>query len=258
VAESSGKTDAVRSDIANLTRDEAARARFQARLTARIAGTSQFTQPEKLIADADDPWMRRSILLSSGRITGAFLSQFWLGPTLPERTHSDGEIALIEELSELAAANDQKQMAAGIGNSALVTIEQPEVGLAALRGAAKVWARKGVPDDLRPSLVPVPRLTEIAEEPTLSLSVRSSAVSLIGFAPDASKLLRLFAEKNREQPIRIAAIGALGRQSGVDWHALLDGFASDTPPVRRAIIEAMLGRREMTTTLLDAIEAGRI
>ena len=42
------------------------------------------------------------------------------------------------------------------------------------------------------------------------------------------------------------------------WQPLLDRFASDTPPVRRAILDGLLGRPERVKLLLDAIEAGKI
>jgi len=61
---------------------------------------------------------------------------------------------------------------------------------------------------------------------------------VLAFAEDARKSLSRFTEKTWEQPVRIAAIGALSRQSSTDaWQPLLEQFASDTPPIRRAILD---------------------
>src|SRR5262249_31029673 len=148
---------------------------------------------------------------------------------------------------------------AGMGYSALMNIPQPEVGLASLRGAAKVWARKGVPDELRAALVPTEKLVALVRDPDVAPANRATAVSLLAFATDASKILPPLTAKDQDQPIRLAAIGALSRQKGTEaWSSLLDGFSSDTPPIRRAIIDGLLANTDRTKLLLDAIEAGQI
>jgi hypothetical protein len=59
--------------------------------------------------------------------------------------------------------------------------------------------------------------------------------------------------------MRLAALAALARQPGNEhWQPLLDGFASDTPAARRAILDGMLANADRAKMLLDAIESGRI
>jgi putative membrane-bound dehydrogenase-like protein len=257
-AEVSGKTNLVRTEIANLTLDSAASVRFQARLTASLAKTSQFAPPDKLVTDADNPWMRRSILLSLNS-PGPYLAKTWLNSETSLPIYSEGLLSLIEDLSEIAAAKDVKQLGAGLGYEALLRIPQPEVGLAALRGSAKVWARKGISDELRPSLVPAEKLATLARDSGAKMINRTSAVALLAFAPGAAQVLLPFLSKNQDQPIRMAAIAALARQPGKEqWEAMLDGFASDTPPIRRAIIDGLLSSPDRSKLLLDAIEAGKI
>jgi len=166
-------------------------------------------------------------------------------------------LLLIEDLSELDAANDIKGFAARSRVQGFMP--PPELGLALLRGRSKVWARKVIPQHLRNHLVPTDNLVHLAEDRSQPLSNRTSAVSLLAFAENAHQALTSFTEKTREQPIRIAAIGALARQAGTDaWQPLLDQFASDTPPIRRAIIDGLLASTDRTKLLLDAIEAEKI
>jgi putative heme-binding domain-containing protein len=233
--------------------------RFQARLTARPVGSGQYLPEETLASDADDPWMRRSILLSINRGAGRHLAITWLNAGIRRPPLSQGALALIEDLSELAANNDSERLSAGLGSKALLNISQPEIGLAALRGAAKVWARKKVPDELRASLVPVEKLQSLARDAQGTMNSRTTAVALLAFAPAAAEVILPFLAPDQEQPIRTAAIAALARQPGIEfWQPLLDTFASETPPVRRAIIDSLLANAERTKVLLDAIENGRI
>jgi putative heme-binding domain-containing protein len=84
-------------------------------------------------------------------------------------------------------------------------------------------------------------------------------VALLGFASEGSRFLWPLIDPDRDQALRIAALGALARQPGVEhWQALLDGIASELPPVRRAILDGLLANGERTKLLLDALEAGRI
>ncbi|HEY2413423.1 MAG TPA: PVC-type heme-binding CxxCH protein [Pirellulaceae bacterium] len=258
-SEVSGRAKAMASVISDLTRDSSPLVRFQSRLTARTIGASQLLEPKQLMADANNAWMRRAIELSvEPRTASAILAKVWFD-TNDSRDVSAGELALIEDLAEMAAAVDVQRLGAGIGVSELSEKDNVDVGLAALRGASKVWARKNVPDSLRPTLVPPDRLLEIANDKNSDPKDRAAAVSLLAFAPDSSQILLSFAEKTRDQSIRIAAIGALARQKGTDaWQSLLDQFASDTPPIRRAILDGLLSNSDRTKLLLDAIEGGRV
>jgi len=241
-----------------LSKDIDAATRFQTHLTCLITGRLRPSSTEFLLGDAENPWMRRSIVLGgTAGVAGTTLKQLMSDGKGPRR--SEGELALIEELSEAVAASGGQRMAAELGSAALTDGADPAVGLAALRGSAKVWARKGVPTELRSSLVPAEKLADLAHHSQLSTNQRITAVTLLAYAPEAAKTLRPFLARDMEQPIRIAAVASLARVPGAThWDMLLKGFASDTPPVRRAIIDGMLANTDRTKMLLDAIEAGQI
>jgi putative membrane-bound dehydrogenase-like protein len=246
-------------DISDLTRDPSALVRFQARLSARPIGSGQYMPRDFMIADADDAWMRRSILLSLNRGAGRYLAIEWLNAGISHPPFSAGTLALIEDLGELAAANDTERYSAGLGYKALMNLREPEAGLAVLRGAAKIWSRKKIPNDLRPALVPVEKLESLARDPEGPMKNRTTAVSLLAFAPSAANVLLPFVSPNQQQPIRVAAISALGSLPGAEhWRPLLQDFASDTPPIRRAIIDGLLANADRTKLLLDAIESGQV
>jgi putative membrane-bound dehydrogenase-like protein len=258
-SEATGNAKALGNAIAQLSSDPSAAVRFQSRLTARAVNASQIFEPKQLVQDASDSWMRRSALLSiEPRAAAALLSRVWFNTT-ENRDVAEGELTLIEDLSEMAAAIDVQRLGAGIGVQELTDDDQPEIGLAALRGAAKVWARKNIPESLRSALVPADRLQEIAADEKSTTKNRSTAVALLAYAPDATNRLLPYVAKSHEQFIRAAAIVGLARQKGTEgWPALLAGFSSDTPPIRRAIIDGLLAKPERTKLLLDAIETGNI
>lgn len=258
-SEVTGKAQPMASVISDLSRDSSPIVRFQSRLTAKMLKASQFIEPRQLVEDANNPWMRRSIELSvEPNAAAAIMARVWFDST-DNRDVSVGELALIEELSEMAAAADVQRLGAGIGVSELSEKDNVDVGLAALRGTAKVWARKSIPDSLRSSLVPSERLLAIANDKGADAKDRSTAVSLLAFASDATNVLLPFTEKDREQSLRLASIAALARQKGTEaWQPLLERFPSDTPPIRRAIIDGLLANVDRTKLLLDAIEAGSI
>jgi len=241
--------------VERLSSHPAAPVRFQARLSFSLTGAPQVLPIERVKEDASDPWLRRSIVFAARTTAELLLSQLLSGPANQSRRYSPGEVSLIEELSELAAANDKGSLGNNVGFASLTDIKQAEVGLAALRGMYKVWARKGVPRYVGAPTAVAARLQELADDPKLDLSIRASAVSLLGYAGNPAR----YCDKHHEQPIRIAAIGALARTPGTDsWQPLMDDFSSDTPPVRRAIIDGLLSNADRTKMLLDAIESGRV
>jgi putative heme-binding domain-containing protein len=126
-------------------------------------------------------------------------------------------------------------------------------GLARRRTTLAEVADANAINDLRTTLA------SIIGEPSQDLAIRRSAVELAGYVPMSSDLLKPLLVAQGEQTLRIAAIGALARQPGTDhWQPLLDGFPSDTPAARRAILDGLLATSDRPKLLLDAIEAGKI
>ncbi|MEO8498884.1 MAG: c-type cytochrome, partial [Planctomycetota bacterium] len=88
---------------------------------------------------------------------------------------------------------------------------------------------------------------------------RVEAVKLL--AGDVSNHATLVALALSEpvQAVRVQAIGALSRSADIEpWQELLAKFASESPAIRRAVIDAALANEARTTMLLDAIEAGKV
>jgi len=156
--------------LRSLTRDHAASVRFQARLTASRTKANVFLEHndfvaarEWIFADAEDTWMRRSILFSAHGTAEDMIKLFWTIPSnRQEKLYKPGELVLIEDLSELDAANDVKGFAARAATQGFMP--PPELGLALLRGRSKIWARKAIPQNLREHLVPVNSLVHLAED----------------------------------------------------------------------------------------------
>src|SRR4030095_13836050 len=135
--------------------------------------------------------------------------------------------------------------------------------LAALQGSVRGMARRKVDlaKEFSPATIKLLReqLSVVAAEPTQEIAIRRDAIEILGYLPNSTSQIAQLASGKWEQSISLAAIGALARQPGKEhWESQLAGFASDTPPVRRAIVEGLLANAERTTLLLDAIEAGRI
>lgn len=293
-AETVESSAATEQRIEALLRDEDAAVRFQARLTAMLSvdrsrPRSRPAVPDygPLLKDVEDPWMNRSLLLvldpeMARAIVQALIpirlaSQADAGlpksgglparssekATRPnsQRVYSSAELALIEQLIELAAGAEGASGFVELGSAALrIFKDQPEVGLAVLKGMAKSWGRMRVSDEQR-ARMPADRLTAIAKDSQAAPANRTTAISLLAFAPEeaGTKTLASFAAPGNEQAIRLAAIAALARHRGTEhWPQLLEGFPSDTPPVRRAILDGLLANADRTKLLLDALEAGRI
>ena len=143
--EVAGRPAAVRIEMQSLEKDQAAAVRFQARLTGSSAETGLLPQGDALAQDANDPWMRRSLLLAFDRTAGGGVVTRLAGFAGGWKKCSDGELVLIEELSELSAASDDGRRGARLVQAATAERAHPQVGLAVLRGCAKVWNRKGPP-----------------------------------------------------------------------------------------------------------------
>ncbi len=246
----------IESDAAvSLLLDENSIVRFQARLSAALGNAiqNQHLREQELAAisaDADDAWLRRSILFRLKYEQPIQLQYMWMREQHDDpKQLSSGRVQLLEEASQLSPPDK----VATLGWQALVQKGGTAVGLAILRG----WMRSQ-----KPTGVVFPNATTLLEliaDSKISVGDRTTAIALLGYAPDASANLLAYMRKDQSQAIRLAAITALARLSGSNqWPALLEGFSSDTPPIRRAIIDGLLANTDRTKLLLDAVEAGNI
>lgn len=217
-------------------------------------------QMPSALDDASDPWLRASFRLFVGR-DKAGSAVAWLFESDYEKLRSSHARLLAPELCEQAAGSDvvaqQHQSLAGIE----VLKRDPELALASLQGAARGLARRQLSiSQIAP--VDVPRLKDgllDLVKPSQPGAIRLAAIDVLGHLPDCSVDIIPLLDRDEDQTIRIAAIGALVRQKDLShWPPLIDGFPSDTPAVRKAIIDGLLSSSEPTALLLTAIEAGKI
>ena len=100
----------------------------------------------------------------------------------------------------------------------------------------------------------------LAQNPQEPMVIRRQALNLLRYAPfetGADALLGI-AGKESSQDLRLLAIGVLaGFEDQRIGDALLADFESQSPVLRRAVLDAMLANHERTDLLLDAIEAER-
>jgi putative membrane-bound dehydrogenase-like protein len=250
--------------------DEDPGVRFQARLLGALAmpnATNRMSLDHGLDgiveADTEDIWLRRGVVLFLGpQGCGEFIGKLLGTPSL-RRSSSSTFAQFAAELAELGAGSEGGLAREFSLKTASLLQKNPALGLPALQGALRGLARNRVAltetlsreklAELRQDIV------KLATDSTKQTERRRSAVDLLGFLPDAVDVLIPLVQRDQDQSIRTAAITALARQPGAEhWQPLIDGFASDTPAARRAILEGLLSNRDRTKLLLDAIEAGQI
>jgi len=248
--------------------------RFQARLSLpllepdamqRLGGDKWLTLSNKI--DTNDPWQRHSMCIQLGSEAAVHALDEVLNceelesDRLPERYL--GLVALAGELSELVGSSDDAQTR----KQAFAVVQKlhssPQLWLPPLQGAVRGLTRRGATIAGTADSQTIERLRERLKTAigykAQKLTIRLSAVELCGHLPKSGEDLWQWIGENQDQSIRTAAILALARQPGTDnWQSLLDGFPSDTPAARRAILDGLLTNPDRTKLLLDAIEAGKI
>jgi putative membrane-bound dehydrogenase-like protein len=264
VAERSLADATVSRGVSALVDSHDAALRFQASLTSGQSSRSRFTGSS---GDADDPWLRAAFRLGLRPRTAYMTAISWLGREGNEKSLgslSPGQVTVLEDVCESAALERSINLGSvpRIARELLLTSPQPAAGVAALKGTLRGLSRREGPrNDLSAEdwKAISRRLAAIATDATLPIELRQSAIGLLVFAPDAEQSLRQFLSPGDEQFLRVAAISALGRvASSESWPALLDDFAGQTPPIRRAIIDGVLRDGQRIKLLLDAIEAGKL
>jgi len=213
--------------------------------------------------DVEDPWMRASIRLALDRQHAAWTFASLVGNRADSAPRSNGQLELIGELAEIGHAEriGTNATALTVARDVLLGFPRSEVGLVALagalRGSTKLAGDTGFSADDWSAIQA--KLLTLANDRTLALDQRRSAVSLLAYVPNSTAAIARLTARDQDQALRLAAVVALGRQSAIpEWLPLLGSFASDTPPVRRAIIDGLLARPERIKLLLDAVEAGKI
>ncbi|HEX5102323.1 MAG TPA: PVC-type heme-binding CxxCH protein [Pirellulaceae bacterium] len=263
IVESFAEDSELRSKASGLVSDPDPAVRFQSRLSVR-GGLNPFLHRSP---DIDDPWMRVGILLAYKPETAALSMRKFFPSDASAPAPSRGWLSFLNQLAEYGMGSKVASVR-DLGIRAVVDElndgNQPASALSALHGVVRGMARRGVPlskiDMKEQSWSNVAeRVAAIANGESTPLELRLVAIDVLGYLPATAAVLQPFCERERDQDLRIAALSSLARQGEIDlWHSLIDTFASELPPVRRAIVDGMLANTVRTNLLLDAIEAAKI
>jgi putative membrane-bound dehydrogenase-like protein len=231
------------------------------RVAAILALAPEVTSP----AHPTDAWERDAVLIAAGARGGDLLAALLADPDrLKSSVGAAGEF--ICQAARLAAASDdQAQRAAGL-RALVASDEFRQAGLASflrerIAGGEALETVRGVLDASEKEAFDraLVRARETAKDASQPDDARTEALELAAMAKDATELIAQLAAHDPSQPVRLRAIAALARMAAVEpWHALLAGYADDTPAVQRAVLDGLLAHSQRTHLLLDAIAAGQL
>jgi putative membrane-bound dehydrogenase-like protein len=247
----------LRDRVARLVADDDPRVRFQAQLAAM-----PLPAPPAFPADR---WELDAMLIAAGARGGTVLAAMLHRSDLLEANVED-PTQFVADLARLAAASRNSAEQA-IAVDAL--LNSRAFGRAGLSGFLAEALSNGFSlDDLRATLSQESRAkldAMFAEANADAASrgqpekARCEAIDLIAFATDADGPLLRLAIDDPNQAVSMRAIASLAKRSTIEpWRDLLDRFASQTPAIQRAILDAVFVSADRTSLLLDEIEAGRI
>ncbi|MCH8046772.1 MAG: HEAT repeat domain-containing protein [Planctomycetes bacterium] len=268
----------LREKVIALASDDDARVRFQVALT--IGGLKDHEALRALAqiaaAGAQDPWTRRAVATGASRRAQKLFSLVLRSQGATNAGGSADFRLLVRELAALAGRDprDGPLRAILIDVATLSGQGADAVQRAALVGLARGLARRGSSLNqqiqhfsasnatLGKQLVQlIVEAATIAADGKKPLPQRRQCVELLRHADAALAVpvLVKLAQRELVQTLRLAAIDALARHRHVSIApALLAEFRSQTPAVRRAILDAMIAHEERALKLLDAIDSARI
>lgn len=257
--------------------------RVRFRLALDLSGRSDDARLERKLLihlldhGAEDPWLR--IAVATTRCTPPEsliieLLDHWqaCGAT------PDGGMELIEELSEVAAA----QMATGAAKlyfKSLLAFESPtlstqvvhDLQLAGLRGFGQGAARRGVSllahlehvgESERPLIDPlITRALEEVGDADTPLARRLLILKTLRHVPNqaVAKAALELALSSEEVQLRLAALDTASQSSeAMIGTRLLEAFDSQTPQLRRAFLDVLLANESRTLLLLEKLEQNQI
>ncbi len=259
-----------------LADDDDPRVRFQVALTL-----GQLRQPEQLasiaLRDADDRWTRMAVAATGQPVCEQVtLMKLMIGS---REDPAPGRLLLIHELATSVGARRDEGATGGL----LFVLHEPSfprpVKIALVSGFAQGVERRGTRfRTFLESLKPIPtksplliqplqdvdrllaEVSTLAGDPKAAPSERLQAVALLAHAswettePAVGKLMQ-----DASQDLRLAAIRALSAHQRPEVPELLmKNWKAHTPPVRQAVLEAMLRHPDRVEYLLKEIEKGNV
>jgi putative membrane-bound dehydrogenase-like protein len=260
----------LRDRVRELASHEDARLRFQVALslTPAISQADVAALTKIALTGAADEWTRQAVAIASASQAAAVATRILR--QLPQDKSS-----AIENFVALLAGLVPQVAGAGVEPKreflhALVAMpdraEFARLQRLTLRMLAESQARQRsslhelVDDASRPTVDRIfHQATAVVRDAQAPSSERADAAELLRFAKNGQESLIALALGERDQVVRLRAIAALTSTSDEEvWPRLIAGFASETPEVRGALLDALLARTSRVQLLLDEMDAGRI
>lgn len=264
----------LREHILKLANDEDGEVRYRVALSlAPVQDEREVAALRKMLfADAKDVWTRRAVAIASGSRSVELLEAMLDEPPWYGGAPNDDEIDLVREFIALATASDEKNAEQRI-LEAIVSLASQQAGGRSDRLFLEAFAR-ALPRR-KSSLNAV--LAKAGDEPAKVIkrvfaeaisiandseqrdNLRTESIQLLAYHADARQTLVDLALTEPVQSVRIQAISAISRYGDEEpWKKLLAEFASQSPTLRRAVVNTALSNTKRTTLLLDAVEAGSV
>ena len=249
----------LRTYIQALTEDRHPTVRMQATLFLAPASENELNSLVKVAAAKNaDVWTDRAIQIAVGDNAALLLEMLLNEPSFPAAARSDLLIALI---AQAGRTNNLAQLAGVLE----ATMAHPKS--VQRRVLTALCQRVGL-SKLQPLLLKrsVARLFEktfkdantTALNASLPIEQRGEAISLLAYSNQHTETLSQLAFAPN-QTVRLNAINALARHAHIDpWKTLLKSFASESPAIRRGIVNGAIRRADRAMLLLDAIQAKQI
>lgn len=272
------QNEQLKTKVLSLVKSADAPLRFQLAISLGEAkdGPSAVDQLASLMLNgAADPFTRAAVLSSAPEQTveifTSFLKQLQASDerqaTQAGITDAVGEMtAVIGPRLKPGEIQETLSLIAGLNSDALLPLQ-----IAGFEGLGNSLRRRGksiteyqakLSDKDQQNLKKFyQKIVNTATNSKTSLAQRLDAISIlkfVGFEISGETLLTLIQDGN-SQAVKIAAIAAISPYSDPRiGEILMDGFATQTPGMRRAILDAMLANQDRTGLLLDAIEKDQI
>lgn len=256
--------------------DADAGVRFRTALA--LGNQSDDAAVESLLAIAlvspDDVWTRRAVSTAVPEAIGMLLLTALRSPRIARLPFDAPELLLVNELAtQVGSRRDVSEI-----DGVLAIVVQPADASAAsetaLSGIARGLERRGtslaafVDEKLDKSTTLKNKLqgifdraTDEASDTERTTDERATKIDLLRYAanPRAGAALAQIVAQDPAQSLRVRAATALAAYGDETTSAaLLASFTTQTPTVRRAILDALVAQGTSAGRLLDAIEAGDI
>ena len=257
--------------VLSLTDDENPRVRFQVAFSLGESGNPGAATGLVRIAraDASDVWIRTAVLSSSLHLASHMIGQLLDDPQFAGRS---GGRELLGELARLVGGRNQP---AEVTRLLELVETRPAAQSAGVRRALVL----GLGDGLRSSRSSLSRFlddasasskmlqallrqaTETIQSDSASTSQRLQAIQLVSHGRFSEVKETIAAVLDARQPpaLQLAAVRALAGFEDADVAGvLIRAWRGYTPAVRREVLEALFGRTEWTSLLLDAVAAQKV